>query len=96
MKALGYNFGTVSPAVLCKLFEDNSVALILSQSPDIRPRKKHINLKYHHIHAYAANYLIPIIPIESSKKTEDMITHPLNEYSFIRHRRSIMGWYVLQ
>ena len=36
------------PAVRSTLFEDNSGALELAHSPKMRPRTKHINIKYHH------------------------------------------------
>ena len=39
MRALGYNVVTVLPTVLCKLFEDNSGALILVRDPSTKPRK---------------------------------------------------------
>ena len=44
MKAPGYNVGTVSPTVLCNLFEDNSRALKLARAPGMRPRIKNINV----------------------------------------------------
>ena len=33
--------------VKCKLFEDNNGAIELAKAPNIRPRTKHIALKYH-------------------------------------------------
>ncbi len=39
------------PVMRCKLFEDNSGANELAtrvKSPEMRPRTKHINIKYHH------------------------------------------------
>ena len=35
------------PSVKCKVFEDNNGAIELSKAPKIRPRTKHIALKYH-------------------------------------------------
>jgi hypothetical protein len=35
------------PTVRCKLFEDNSAALTLANSPAMKPCTKHINVKYH-------------------------------------------------
>ena len=48
MKELGFPIGTTKPQINCTLFEDNSGALILAKSPAMRPRTKHINVKYHH------------------------------------------------
>ena len=74
MKALRYNVGTVSSTELFKLFEYNSGVLTLAQAPTMRPRTKNINLKYHHLSAYIANYTVSIISIDSSKKPVDMLT----------------------
>ena len=73
-KSLGYNVGTVLPTGLCKLSEDNIGALTLYRDPAMRPRTKNINLKYHHLSAYIANYTVSIISIYSSKKPVDMLT----------------------
>ena len=48
MKQQGYNVGSTTPEVHCRLFEDNSGALQLAKAPAMRPRTKHINIKYHH------------------------------------------------
>ena len=91
MRALGYNIGTASSTVLCKLFGDNSGDMALDRYLSMRPRGKYINVKYQHFREYAANYTIYILPIESSKQPEDTIMHPLNEYAFTCHIISIMG-----
>jgi hypothetical protein len=36
------------PRVHCKAFEDKSGALKLARLPKLRPRTKHINIKYHY------------------------------------------------
>ena len=48
MKERGINVGNTKPVVKCKAFEDNSGALTLAKAPAMRPRTKHINIKYHH------------------------------------------------
>ena len=40
------------PTIRCTLFEDNSGALELATTPKMRPRTKHINIKYHHFQEY--------------------------------------------
>ena len=52
MKDLGYNVKTVSPAVLCTLFEKNIGELILAQDPAMRLETKHIIAKYQNFHTY--------------------------------------------
>ena len=90
MKVLGYNVGTDLPTVLCNFVGDNSRALTLAQAPAVKPRKKHINVNYHHFSSYVTKYTISILPIESDRKPVDMKNKLLNEDTFGRHRRSIM------
>ena len=92
MKALGYNVGTFLPAVLCKLFGDNSRGLKLVRAPTMRLRTKHTNGKYHHLRAYVANSTISVLPTNSYNQPVDMLLNPLHEDAFIRHKGSIMGW----
>ena len=74
-KVLGYDVGTYSPTVLCKLFEDNIRYMTLGRNLSIKTREKHINVKCHHFCAYFANSTISIIIIESDKKPSDMLMH---------------------
>ena len=41
-------FKSSKPNFKCKAFEDNNGALHLASAPQMRPRTKHINIKYHH------------------------------------------------
>ena len=68
MKDLGYNFATVSKTILCKLFEDNSTKMTLAIALDMKPRTRHINVKYYHFCAYVSNSEISILPIELANK----------------------------
>ncbi len=36
------------PSVKCKVFEDNAEAIEVANIPKMRPRTKHLNIKYHH------------------------------------------------
>ena len=42
------NIQSKRPNMKCKVFEDNNGAIELAKAPNIRPRTKHIALKYHH------------------------------------------------
>ena len=69
---------------MCKLFEDNSGAPTLAWALAMKPRTKHINVKYHQFCAYVANYTISTIPINSDKYIEYMLTHPFkNTYLYV-------------
>jgi hypothetical protein len=51
------------PTVKCKLFEDNSGAMTLAKSPAMRPRTKHINVKYHHFRSFVMvryNFIVQV------------------------------------
>ena len=45
---MGIPVKTIHPKIHCTLFEDNAGAVEMVQVPKMRPRTKHINLKYHH------------------------------------------------
>ena len=92
MKFLGYNISTASPTVLCKLFEDNCVAMELAWAPAMKPSTMTIHVEHHHFRAYIVKSTTSILPIYSAKKPMDMVMHPYEEDTFICNRRSITGW----
>ena len=89
----GLNVKDIPPQVHCTIFEDNSGALELAQLPKMRPRTKHINQAYHHFrqHVERKDILVNAKPTED--QMADILTKPLPEAAFTKHRRSIMGWY---
>jgi hypothetical protein len=76
----------------CKLFEDNNGALIMATSPKIRPRTKHINIKYHHFREAIHTGKVTIHKISTDKQQADIFTKPLIEQAFLYLRKLIMGW----
>lgn len=83
---------TVTPKVHCKAFEDNSGALIMAQIPKMRPRTKHMNIKYHHFRGAVLNGEVTIHEIDTTNQLADLFTKPLDEKLFVRLRKGIMGW----
>jgi hypothetical protein len=79
------------PYVYCKVFEDNSGALELARLPKLRPRTKHINVCYHHFREHVRKGLIKIFPIDTKDQIADVLTKPLAQNDFQRHRRSMCG-----
>ena len=63
------------PAVRCTLFEDNSGALEKASTPKMRPRTKHINIKYHHFRDHVRRKLISIEHVA----TEDQVADIFNQ-----------------
>ena len=92
MKLLHFNVGDATPTVKCTLFEDNSGAVYLSQAPAMRPRTKHINVKYHHFRSLVACKALLIEKTSSENQLADMLTKQSTLELFLAHRWAIMGW----
>ena len=82
------------PTVHCKVFEDNSGALELATVPKMRPRTKHINVKYHHFREHVRRKPIRIQKIDSENQLGDLFTKPCATHLFVKFRKAIMGWEV--
>jgi hypothetical protein len=90
-RAKGVPIETDPPAVRCKAFEDNSGALQLAQLPKMRPRTKHINVKYHHFREAVEQKRVHIVHVPSEDQLGDLLTKNLPRDLFTRLRRLIMG-----
>ena len=88
----GVRITNVPPRIHCTVFEDNSGALELARLPKMRPRTKHINQSYHHFREHVERQEIIVQATPTEDQIADILTKPLPETSFCRHRRSIMGW----
>ena len=75
------------PSVKCKLFEDNNGAIELAKAPKIRPRTKHIALKYHHFREHVQKGLIEINLIDTFEEVADIFTKALPFPIFIYLRK---------
>jgi hypothetical protein len=80
------------PVVKCEVFEDNSGAVELSMVHKMRPRTKHINVKYHHFREHVRKKLIRISHVPSEENCADSCTKPLGKDLFEKHRLTIQGW----
>ena len=81
-----------TPTVYCKLFEDNSAALEIAKVPKMRPRTKHINIKYHHFREHVKAGMIRILPIDTKDQLADIFTKPLGIMLFRKFREGIQKW----
>ena len=81
-----------TPTFHCKLFEDKSAALEIAKVPKMRPRTRHINCVYHHFRQEVSNGIIKILPIDTKFQQADVLTKAVDLVTFLRHRKSIMGW----
>ena len=92
LQTLGVELLDGNPKVHCKLFEDNSGAIEMARVPKIRPRTKHINVKYHHFRDYVFRNEISIVYIHTDEQLADILTKPVNEQKLNKHRLTINGW----
>ena len=92
MKQHGYPVISTPPIVKCTVYEDNSGALEMAKELKFRPRTKHINVKLHHFRWHVECGEIIMQKIVTDKQLADLLTKPLAEESFRRHRNTIMGW----
>jgi hypothetical protein len=80
------------PTVRCKLFGDNSGAVEMARVPKMRPRTKHINVKYHHFRRCVHDGLIKILQVGTDDQLGDLFTKNLGIKPFLRFRQAICGW----
>ncbi len=80
------------PKVHCKVFEDNAGAIEIATVPKMRPRSKHLNIKYHHFREEVRKGTVSIYHTRTEDQIADIFTKPLPEASFVKFRESMMGW----
>lgn len=74
------------------IFEDNKWCVELANAPKLRPRTKHIGLKYHHFHSHVSNGHICIQWIDSKHQLADIFTEPLPCSTFEYLHSLLLGW----
>jgi hypothetical protein len=92
LQAHGFDMTEAKPKVHCRVFEDNSGALIMATEHKSRPRTKHLNVKYHHFRDHVVRKEISIHAIDTELQCADILTKPLNRELTERHRLEILGW----
>jgi len=80
------------PNVKCKVFEDNAGAIEIANVPKMRPRTKHLNIKYHHFREEVKKGNINVYHVGTKEQVADIFTKALDEGLFEKFRKSIMGW----
>jgi hypothetical protein len=80
------------PTVHCKAFEDNIEAVEMARLPKMRPRTKHINIKYHHFRGAVERGMISIQHIGTKLQLPDIFTKPLTTQIFEFLRGLLVGW----
>jgi hypothetical protein len=80
-KACGYE--PDSDKLFADLFEDNTGAYELAKAPKMRPRTKHIALKYHHFREHVSNGTVQIHLVGTKDQIADIFTRALDKPSFL-------------
>jgi hypothetical protein len=80
------------PKVLCKVFEDNAGAIEIAKVPKMRPRTKHLNIKYHHFREEVKKGTVSIYHVGTKDQIADILTKALDEGLFTSLRMKILGW----
>jgi hypothetical protein len=76
----------------CKVFEDNAGAIEIANVPKMRPRTKHLNIKYHHLREEVKKGTISIYHTRTEGQIADIFTKPLPEQPFMNFREKMMEW----
>lgn len=82
----------ITPNLRCTIFEDNKGAEQLARAPRMRPRTKHIAIKYHHFREQVAKGILHITRVATDEQRADILTKatPLSTLSHLRQQ--IQGW----
>jgi hypothetical protein len=81
-----------SKNTLSSVFEDNAGAIEIANVPKMRPRTKHLNIKYHHFREEVRKGTISIYHTRTEDQIADIFTKPLPEVPFVKFREKMMGW----
>ena len=84
-------FKASTPNVKCTAFEDNNGALHLATAPQMKPRTKHINIKYHHFRSMIGKD-VTIEKVATEDQLAVIGTKPLDRKTFERLRERLLGW----
>jgi Reverse transcriptase (RNA-dependent DNA polymerase) len=78
------------PTIHCNAFEDNAGAIEMAKCPKMRPRTKHLNIKYHHFREAVPDGKIEINYVKSKLQIADLLTKALIVRLFVFLRTMVM------
>ena len=81
-----------SPMIHCSVFEDNMGCIDLVKTPRMRPRTKHIALKYHHFREQVKKKLVTVHHIDTKEQVADIFTKALPDSQFLYLRKLLTGF----
>ena len=87
-----FDLGQAGVMAHSTVFEDNSAALTLANSPQMTPRSKHIALRYHFFRSEVASGNIKVVAISTAEQIADVFTKGVTFQKFEYLREKLMGW----
>jgi hypothetical protein len=81
-----------TPKIRCRIFEDNIGAVEMANVPKMRPRTKHLNVKYHFFRQFVQKGMLIVEHIAGERQMADILTKALEVVTFLKHRKKMMGW----
>ena len=80
--------------IICRVFEDNQGTIAIAKEYRVRPRTKHINVKYWHFTKFMEqhNNILRIHWIKSEDQIADIFTKPLGVALHNKFTINILGW----
>ncbi len=73
---------TNPPKIHCKVFEDNAGAIEIAKVPKMRPRTKHLNIKYHHFKEEVKKGTVSIYHVGTKDQIADIFYQTLTRKPF--------------
>ena len=76
------------PVTTVTVYEENQGVIALAVSPQMRPRTKHIYIKYHHFLSLFANGDIKIKHVDTKEQITDIFMKPLDSelFGYLRYK----------
>ena len=82
-KKMNIPINPTPPKVHCCVFEDNSGAIEIAKVPKMRPRTKHLNIKYHHFRSFVQDGSVSVQYVNTEQQKADIFTKPINQNVFL-------------
>jgi hypothetical protein len=86
------NISSQDATTYSTIFKDNKGCVDLIAAPTMRPRSRHISIKYHHFREHVRTGLIRIKWISTHDQLADIFTKPMPLSKFIGLQQTLLGW----